>query len=113
MSAWDQLLGLHDVVLDHIDKLMTDLIPLAEKSVFLYFPAVDEALKPVGESVGFDVDMLKVRWSCAHRSPLCCHRLQLEGPLFDHDDLIELLSCFPCLHNDSTSWPCSSPTHWL
>ena len=48
------------MILDHTDKLIATLNPLAEQSVFLHFPEIDKALQPIGESVGFDVDMLKV-----------------------------------------------------
>lgn len=56
----EQFKAIHDLILGATDKLVADLYPLAEKSCFFYFPAVDEALKPVADNVGFDLDMLKV-----------------------------------------------------
>lgn len=37
-----------------------NLSPLADKTVYLQMPGLNEALAPLGESLGFEIGMLKV-----------------------------------------------------
>ncbi len=50
----------HYPVLDKIVGVFSSWIPLVDKTVLLRVPGLDAALAPLGESLGFDIGMLKV-----------------------------------------------------
>lgn len=50
----------HYAVLDKIVGVFEAWVPLADRTVLLKVPGLDKALAPLGESLGFDIGMLKV-----------------------------------------------------
>lgn len=46
--------------LENTVRLFQDMNPIVEKTVFLKFKAVDDALLPLSKNIGFEVDMLTV-----------------------------------------------------
>jgi hypothetical protein len=50
----------HYAALDKIVGVFNSWIPVVDKTVLLQVPGLDEALAPLGESLGFDIGMLKV-----------------------------------------------------
>ena len=57
----------------HLDTLVTffqSLVPLADKTVYLTVPGLDKALSPLGESLGFEIGMLKV---CIYMHDICTY----------------------------------------
>ena len=50
----------HEKHLDTLVSFLQSLAPLADKTVYLQVPGLNEALAPLGESLGFEIGMLKV-----------------------------------------------------
>lgn len=50
--------------LENIVRFFQDMNPIVEKTVFLKFKAVDDALLPLSKNIGFEVDMLTVSTVC-------------------------------------------------
>lgn len=63
----------HYAALDKVVGVFNSWIPLVDKTVLLKVPGLDEALAPLGESLGFDIGMLKVGVrACVYIGALGC-----------------------------------------
>lgn len=51
----------HEKHLDALVSFFGSWVPLADKTVYLTVPGMDKALAPLGETLGFEIGMLKVR----------------------------------------------------
>lgn len=56
----------HYAVLDKIVGVFEAYVPLVDRTVLLKVPGLDTALAPLGESLGFDIGMLKVCCGCVY-----------------------------------------------
>lgn len=54
---------IHEKHLDALVSFFQSWVPLADKTVYLTVPGMDQALAPLGETLGFDIGMLKVMWN--------------------------------------------------
>jgi len=50
----------HEKHLDALVAFFGSWVPLADKTVYLTVPGMDKALAPLGETLGFEIGMLKV-----------------------------------------------------
>eukprot|EP00624_Nannochloropsis_granulata_P006496 evm.model.NODE_48633_length_7626_cov_23.532259.1 len=49
----------HEKHLDALVSFFGSWVPLADKTVYLAVPGMDKALAPLGETLGFEIGMLK------------------------------------------------------